>query len=87
MGFNMEHQKEHQKVHLKKCIKQCLKQCLETKFETKLKDNSIFSNMQMLLFFLCFSVTTAAYYIPMLTINKYKFRAYTRGGEYERIFN
>lgn len=49
MGFNMEHQMEHQKVHLKQCIKQCLKQCLETKFETKLKDNSIFSNMQMLL--------------------------------------
>jgi hypothetical protein len=39
-------------------------------------------------FFLCFSVTTAAYYIPMLTINnKYKFRAHTRGGEYERIFD
>ena len=81
MGFNMEHQKEHQKVHLKQCIKQCLKQCLETKFETKLKDNSIFGNMPSYFFFLWLAVTTAAYYIPMLTINKYKFRAYTRGGD------
>jgi hypothetical protein len=78
MGFNMEHQKEHQKVHLKQCIKQCLKQCLETKFETKLKDNSIFGNMPMLLFFLWLAVTTSVCYIPMLNINKYKFRAYTR---------
>lgn len=80
MGFNMEHQKEHQKVHLKQCIKQCLKQSLETKFETKLKDNSIFGNMPMLLFFLWFAVTTSVCYIPMLNINKYKFRARTRGG-------
>jgi hypothetical protein len=79
MGFNMEHQKEHQKVHLKQCIKQCLKQCLETKFETKLKDNSIF-HMPMLLFFLWFKVNYTVRIDPMLTINKYKFRAYTRGG-------
>lgn len=60
---------------------------LEIIIETKEKDNSIFDNMPMLPFFLCFSVTTAAYYIPMLTINKYKFRAHTRGGEYERILD
>lgn len=38
-------------------------------------------------FFLWFAVTTSVCYIPMLTINKYKFRAHTRGGEYERIFD
>lgn len=61
-------------MYLNNVFKQCI--------ETMLKDSSIFSNMQMLLFFLCFSVTTAAYYIPMpIILSIWIARAHTRGGE------
>ncbi|KAF5048433.1 hypothetical protein DSECCO2_450210 [anaerobic digester metagenome] len=79
MGFNMEHQKEHQKVHLKQCLKQCLETKFETKFETKLKNNSIFGNMPMLLFFLRFAVTIVVHIVPMPTITSINF-VHARGG-------
>jgi hypothetical protein len=44
---------------------------LEIIIEIKEKDNSIFGNMPMLLFFLWLAVNYTVHYIPMLTINKY----------------
>ena len=61
---------------------------LEIIIEIKEKDNSIFGNMPMLLFFLWLAVNYTVHYIPMPIITSiWIARAHTRGGEYERIFD